>query len=101
MSETGRQLRPIENQLPPGCPYSLEAIIALQKALEHGISNAVEERPVSPSRQKALAANFRSPRPDPQRQESYSGRLLRGPRSLLGWLTSKFARRGRSAQWGV
>ncbi len=101
MSETGRQLRPLENQLPPGCGYSLEAIIALQKALEHGIASAVEERSVSSSTHKSGLANPRTARPEADGERKYSRHLLRGPRALVAWLMAKFARRGRSAQWGA
>ncbi len=99
MSETGRQLRPIENQLPPGCGYSLEAIIALQKALENGIAGGIEERSVSSSTQKSASKNSRPARFNAERE--YSRRLLRGPRALVAWLMRKFAGRGRPAQWGA
>ncbi len=101
MSEIGRQLRPLENQLPPGCGYSLESIIALQKALEHGITGAVEEGSVSSSRKKSLSTNSRAPRADAKREGNSSQRLLRGPRALAAWLMSKFARRGQSARWSA
>ena len=116
MPHQGRELRPTEIQ-PAEKPwvYSLEEIIALQKALEHGISDLVANSPellpgadksFNPIRRAEGAAPQQSAAAVPVTSLSTSPQWFRFlsmvcPESLLTWISRKLSRRHRSVQSGV
>ncbi len=100
MSEAGRAVRSIHNEAPPGCGYSLEAIIALQKALEHGVADALENSETLPKKQSSASSNSRPACGNPERT-SVSGRLAQTWGALLASIAKKFLGTGRSARHGA
>ncbi len=116
MPQQGRELRPTESH-PAEKPwvYSLEQIIALQKALENGISDLVANSPellpgtgtsfnpirhseVAAAQQSAAATLVTSPATSPLWFRFLS---MVCPESLLAWIMGKLSRRHRSVQSGA
>lgn len=109
MLEQGRELRPTENShTSEARAYSLEAIIALQKALEAGIpeqflvtipgSGDVQSSPTSSSN---LSPSIVPPAVGTPVRRREAGELIAAilhPGRLLAWMKKSFARHRRSIQ---
>ena len=115
MPQQGRELRPTETHpAEKSWVYSLEQIIALQKALENGISDLVANSPellpgagksFNPTRRSEAAAAQQSaaiPVAAPAARPQWFRFLsMVCPESLLTWITGKLSRRHRSVQSGA
>jgi len=107
MLEQGRELRPTESShTSEACAYSLEAIIALQKALEGGIPeqflvtipNSCDVRS-SPATSSSSAPSMVPPSVVIPVRHRKTGELLAPiwhPGRLLAWVKKSFARHRRS-----
>src|SRR5579884_3081016 len=97
----------------PACVYSLEAIIALQKALENGISELVANNPeaLAAARKSCTASSAANSSVVPAaavRNALAPGsepiallEMVRRPQNLLSWIRRKLSRRHRSVQRGA
>lgn len=111
MPQQGRELRPTQSAEKPWV-YSLEEIIALQKALENGISDLVASGPeLLPGADKNFNPVHRFEGAAPQQPAAAvpvtslttSSQWFRFlsmvcPKSLLTWIRRKLSRRDRSVQ---
>ena len=109
MLEQGRELRPTESShTSEACAYSLEAIIALQKALEDGIPeqflvtipNSCDVRS-SPATSSSSAPSIVPPAVGTSVRRREAGELIAAilhPGRLLAWMKKSFARHRRSIQ---
>src|SRR5579864_587335 len=109
MLEQGRELRPTENShTSEARAYSLEAIIALQKALDAGIPEqflvtipGISDVQGSPTSSSNLAPSILPPAVGTPVRHRKTGELLASmwhPGRLLAWMKKSFARHRRSIQ---
>jgi hypothetical protein len=109
MLEQGRELRPTENvHTSEVCAYSLEAIIALQKALDGGIPEQFlvtipgnSDVQSSPATSSSPAPSLVPPSVGTPVRRGEAGELLaviRHPGRLLAWIKKSFARHRRAIQ---